>query len=174
MKEVRDDCGLVTERVALGEPLGDLQGHAASCARCAKVIAMPARIAAAHEPTRLDRRGNDPGLGFSARMTIGAQQRLVIRRRRRIAGSAAGAVAAAAVAAFVLTRSPAESDRSVAFEPITNPPVAETPVPVGDAELIQLVNLADTKRAMRREKAPWGRIQKPLAPYVKLVKGVEP
>jgi hypothetical protein len=70
--------------------------------------------------------------------------------------------------------SPSEPERTVAFEPINNSPVAETPVPVGNAELLELVNLADTKRALRNTKAPWGRIQKPLRPYVKLVKGVEP
>jgi hypothetical protein len=38
---------------------------------------------------------------------------------------------------------------------------------------VQLVNLSDTKRAAR-ESARWGRIRKPLRPYIQLVKGVTP
>ena len=160
-------CETVAERIVLGESLGDLAGHVATCSRCKRVVALPSRIAAATERP-------DPGLGFSARMTIGAQNKLVVRRRRRVAAGAAGAVAAAAVAVFALTRSPTttveESKRDVALE---MPKVIEAPVAVQESDLAGLVRLADTKRATRAA-APWGRIRRPLAPYVQLVKGVAP
>ncbi len=161
-------CESVTERIALGEPLGELRDHVTTCARCERVLAMPSRIAAATERP-------DPGLGFAARMTIGAQNKLVIRRRRRIAGTVGGSVAAAALAAFVLTRSPSttEPDRKNIAVENPNPRVDEKPIAANNDELLHLVDLADTKRAARAS-ASWGRIRKPLAPYIQLVKGVAP
>lgn len=165
-------CEQVTERIALGEPLGELRDHVTTCAACQRTIAMPGRIAAAAERP-------DPGLGFAARMTIGAQHKLVVRRRRRVVATAGASVAAAALAAFVLTRSPSSSTT----EPEPNKAAIETkqkqepvvrvdePEVVGDQDIIDLVNLADTKRAARAS-ASWGRIRKPLKPYIQLVKGV--
>lgn len=164
-------CDSVTERVALGEPLGELRGHVESCALCQRTIAMPNNIASATERP-------DPGLGFAARMTIGAQHKLVVRRRRRVVATAGASVAAAAIAVFALTRSsvPTEPENKAALDKLPAPaPVVndEKSEPVGDPELAQLVNLADTKRAARAS-AHWGRIRKPLAPYIQLVKGVTP
>jgi hypothetical protein len=163
-------CESVTERVALGEPLGELRAHVEQCSRCKRTIAMPSRIAAAAERP-------DPGLGFAARMTIGAQNKLVVRRRRRIVGTAGASMAVAALAAFVFTRSPSSTTTTPDRDPAVTPnrPVVEveTPIAVDNDDLVHLVNLADTKRAAR-ESARWGRIRKPLAPYVQLVKGVEP
>jgi hypothetical protein len=163
-------CESVIERVALGEPLRELADHVARCGRCQRLIAMPKQLATVSARP-------DPGLGFSARMTIGAQHRFAVRRKRRIAATAASAVAAAAVTVFFVTRNPAPQDepRPVAVEAPKQEPINhnETPAAVGDADLEDLVRLADTKRA-RRESAPWGRIKKPLAPYIKLVKGVAP
>ncbi len=169
-------CESVTERIALGEPLNELRDHVASCARCERTLAMPTRIAAATERP-------DPGLGFAARMTIGAQHKLVVRRRRRVAATAGVSVAAAALAVFALTRSaPPEPENKAALETNVLPPVAdqgkknennEKPVLAENPELVQLVHLSDTKRASR-ESARWGRIRKPLRPYIQLVKGVTP
>ncbi len=164
MKEVAN-CDLVTERIALGESLGKLSEHVETCAGCQRLVAVPSQFATAAERP-------DPGLGFSARMTIGAQQRLVVRRRRRIAGTAAAAVAACAIGVFAMTRSPSEqADRDVAGE-LPNPK-DEKPIAIGGSDLAGLVRLADTNRA-RRVSAHWTRIQRPLAPYIKLVKGVDP
>jgi len=162
-------CESVTERIALGEPLGELRDHAVTCVRCSRTMAMPGKIAAATA-----RPG--PGLGFAARMTIGAQTKLVVRRRRRIVATAGSSVAAAALAVFVLTRS------STPTEPTKPAPVLEAqpmrviddqPAAASDSDLVHLVRLADTKRAARAS-ASWGRIRRPLAPYVQLVKGVAP
>ena len=64
-------CDLVSERIALGEPLAELDEHVSSCTRCQRLVAMPAQLGAT-------RHSVDPGLGFSARMTVGAQHRLVV------------------------------------------------------------------------------------------------
>lgn len=157
-------CQTVAERVALGEPLDELTEHVAGCASCQRLVAMPAKLGAA-------RHAVDPGLGFAARMTVGAQQRIVVRRRRRIAGSLAAVTAASVLGVFVVTRSPLDSKKT---EPsaVDNPPRSnEQPVALDESELRSLVQLADTQRAVR-VSAPWKKIQKPLAPYKKLVKGV--
>ncbi len=169
-----DPCDLVTERVALGEPLGDLAEHAASCARCRRLAALPAELGVVH-------RELDPGLGFTARMTIGAQQRFAARRRhRRVAVGAAAAVAVAAGAMLFVTRSSSSEQTAVA------PPSHEQPRPAmepehaqpdqpgdTDADLQSLVQLSDTERAMH-SSARWDDITKPLAPYRALVKGITP
>lgn len=176
MKVDTSVCELVTEHVALGEPLGDLAPHIATCASCRRLVAVPRGIAAATARP-------DPGLGFSARMTIGAQHRFAVRRRRRLAAYAATSVAAAAVAVFFVTRTPSAREDVGAIpkkelvlegpQPTVPTKQDDTPTAVGDSDLVELVRLADTKRA-RREGAEWGRIKKPLAPYIKLVKGVAP
>lgn len=149
-------CDLVSERVALGEALGELAEHVAGCARCQRTVQLPARLGHA-------RREIDPGLGFSARMTAGAQHLIGVRRRRRIVAGSSGAVAAAALAVFVMTRTP-EPPPQVAVQPRN-----ETPTQIEPEELGQLVRLADTKRS-RKLSAHWARIQRPLAPYRALVR----
>ena len=162
-------CDYVAERVALGEPLEELALHVAECARCQRLVAMPAKLGKARSAV-------DPGLGFAARMTIGAQQRIVTRRRQRLAASLAGTTALAAAGVFVVTRTP---------EPEPAGPAAYIDVPsiehkdpqpaaaLEQSEAITLVRLADTHRS-RRLSAHWARIQRPLAPYKQLVKGVTP
>jgi hypothetical protein len=166
-------CETVAERVALGEPLSGLTEHVASCVTCKRTVALPSRIAAASAVAN----HSDPGLGFAARMTIGAQHKLVVRRRRRVVTGAVGGVAAAAVAVFALTRSstptPMPPDENKAAIEMPKKLVIESPVAASDSELAGLVRLADTKRATKAS-APWGRIRKPLAPYIQLVKGVAP
>jgi hypothetical protein len=167
-------CDLVAERVALGEPLGDAAEHAATCERCRRLAALPTELGATHREV-------DPGLGFAARMTAGAQQRIVVRRRRRVAGGLAAAVAMTTVGVVVLTREPANDQ--VAERPAPAP----TPAPATeqqkdpwqtdddaaavDEDVRALVRLADTGRA-RTVSASWARISKPLAPYRALLRGV--
>jgi len=162
-------CDSVAELVATGEPLGELAEHAASCPRCQRVVAMPARLATA-------RREIDPGLGFSARMIVGAQHRITARKRRRLAASLAAVTCASAFGVFVVTRTPHHEQL------VNNPSLigtapqhsSEEPLePLGDADLETLVNFADTPRAMNVH-APWRQIEAPLKPYMKLVKGETP
>lgn len=164
-------CDSIAERVALGEPLAELAEHAATCARCQRVIEMPARLGATHHEV-------DPGLGFAARITAGAQQRIAVRRRRRLAAGLAATVAAGMVGVFAITREPpTPAPAPVAVAPVVDDDTArdlEPPaVELEDAELAGLVRLADTKRS-RRLSAHWARIQRPLAPYKQLVKGEAP
>lgn len=175
---MKSRCTAVLERVALGESLAgnqdveNLAPHVAECSQCQKVIAMARMLGAA---SITGRGAVDPGLGFSARMTVAAQQRLGERRRRRIAATLAASVAVASLAVFLVTRTPAQPEEEPAgiVYPIHPTPEDDHPVALDDRDLAGLVRLADTKRA-RRVSAPWGRIQKPLAPYMKLVKGVAP
>lgn len=151
-------CETVAERVALGESLGELSTHVAQCADCQRTVQLPAQLG--HTRTAID-----PGLGFTARMTAGAQQRIALRKRRRIVASSGAAALAAALAVVVMTR-PSEPPPSVAVQP--QPARDRAPVAAEPDEIEQLVRMADTRRA-RRLSAHWSRIQRPLAPYRALV-----
>ena len=164
-------CDLVAERVALGEPLGDAADHAATCPRCRRLAALPTELGAT-------RREIDPGLGFTARMTAGAQHRIVVRKRRRIAAGLAAGVAAASLGVFMVTREPAQTSQEVAFAPPQLPqPAMQQPdtdpwaSDEADEDVRELLQLAsDPERGF---KADWGRIQKPLAPYRVVLQGVD-
>lgn len=153
-------CDAVAERIALGEPIAELDEHVSSCTRCRRVVAMPGQLGAT-------RHSVDVGLGFSARMTVGAQHRLVARRRRRIAAGLAATVAAGMIGVFAITREP---EAELAQQ---QPAVAEQ-LPIEETTLFEagevqfLVEVADTKRSSRLS-AHWARIQRPLLPYKQLV-----
>jgi hypothetical protein len=160
-------CDSVLERVALGDPLGELAEHAATCPQCQRLVAMPKQLGASRHPV-------DPGLGFAARMTVGAQQRIAVRRNQRIAGALAATVAAGVIGVFAMTRSSSgpTPPQPAASDPRPHDP-EDKPVIADQADLASLVRLADTHRS-RHLTAPWVRITKPLAPYKQLVKGVTP
>jgi hypothetical protein len=168
-------CDQVTERIALGEALGELAEHAATCPSCRNLARLPEQLGAMHREV-------DPGLGFSARMTVGAQHRIAVRRRRRLAAGLAATVATGAFGVFAVTRTPdvARSPERVGLtasnavkSPETGPdPKDDSPV-ADDADLTALVQLADVDRNSRLS-AKWAHIKKPLAPYKKLIKGVMP
>ncbi|HEY4183161.1 MAG TPA: hypothetical protein VGM90_40335 [Kofleriaceae bacterium] len=156
-------CNIVAERVALGEPLGEHAEHATTCERCKRVVALTSTLAATHAVDAAQ-----PGPGFSARMTVGAQRRLVVRRRNRVIASVGASALAAAAIAFVITRPPTTTTVSpVATN--TEHKDSET-VHLDDAELRLLVT--DTDRAARAS-TDWHRITKPLHPYRNLVKGIK-
>jgi len=166
-------CDLVAQCVAFGEPLGALAEHVATCERCRRMVAMPRLLAGTHHDI-------DPGIGFAARMTAGAKQLVTVRHRRRVAAGLAGAVIAAAAAVYIVTRSPSEPIASgPPPQPIidTNKPATDTSkheAPTDyDPDVATLVHYANTDRS-RRLSAKWSRIEKPLAPYRKLLEGVTP
>lgn len=159
-------CETVAERIALDEPLGELAAHVTTCARCQRVVAMPGQLGATHSKV-------DPGLGFSARMTVGAQHRLAVRKRRRIAGGLAATVAAGAIGVFVFTRAPEPAPALPATATHVEPKPDPAPDVANDADLKALVDLADVDRSSRLS-ARWGHIKKPLRPYRKLLEGVAP
>jgi len=168
-------CDIVAERIALGEPLGDAADHAASCERCKRLVALPVELGAMH-------REAEPGMGFSARMTAGAQHRIVVRRRRRIAAGLAAAVAASAVGFFALTREPAQAPVAQQNPPSQTQPAGhsnehdpwatDSDAASEDDDVRAIVQLADTDRSMR-VRADWNTIKKPLAPYRALLRGVD-
>jgi len=163
-------CDQITERLALGESLGELAEHAATCSSCQHVIAMSSRLGATHHAV-------DPGLGFSARMTIGAQHRLAVRRRRRLAAGLAATVATGALSVLFVTRTPGVPLPTAAVElphrGSSDAPTQEPPSAAGDDDLATLAQFADVDRASRLS-AQWPRIKKPLAAYKKLLKEVAP
>lgn len=161
----RSICDQVAERVALGESLGELAGHAMTCASCQGLLAVSSQLSAAHHDV-------DPGLGFTARMTVGAQHRLAVRRRRKLAVGFAATVACGAFGVFVVTHTPADPGTPVATghapsraEPDDSPASAD--------ELTSLVQLADVDHN-RQISADWSSVEAPLTPYKKLLKGVTP
>ncbi|MDQ3370483.1 MAG: hypothetical protein M3680_34115 [Myxococcota bacterium] len=166
MKYPDATCNAVTERVALGEALGEYADHVATCASCQQLVTMTGQLGAT-------RRHVDPGLGFSARMTVGAQHRIAVRRRRRVAAGLAATVAAGMVGVFALTREPEPA--AVPQQAMEMPYDPEEPAPetLDDADLAGLIQLSDTKRSSRLS-AHWARIQQPLAPYKKLLEGETP
>jgi hypothetical protein len=160
-----DVCDVVTERIVLGEPLGELEEHARTCERCTRAVALPVELAS-HRA--------DPGAGFSARIAVGARRRLVQRKRRRVATATVATTAAIALGAFAVTRSADETAPIENTAAIEMPRVDPDPATKHDDEDVrELVSLARTDRSIHLS-AHWSRIEKPLAPYRALVKGVTP
>ncbi len=156
-------CETVAERVALGDSLGELAEHVTTCERCKLVMDMPTKLGATRHEV-------DPGLGFAARMTLGAQQRIATRRRRRVAAALGTTVAAGLLGVFFLTRAP--EPKSTETTASTETQVVDPKLePATDAELKALVDLADVERSAHFS-ANWRRIKKPLSPYRKLLQGV--
>jgi hypothetical protein len=172
------NCDRVAERVVLGEELGDLAEHAATCAKCKTLVALPEGLGATS-------RDVDPGMGFSSRMTAGARHRIVVRRRQRYAAGAGVVLAAAASLMFVVMREPEPSSVAYvpvellpqlpAIEPVTHKADPWKPHEPGkvDEDVRALVHLANVDRS-RHISARWGRIEKSLAPYSAVLKGTEP
>lgn len=161
-------CDKVTEAVALGDGLEAHAAHVEGCATCRATIATAARLTGT-------RAAAEPAVGFSARMTVGAQHRFDTRRRRRIVGGIGGAVAAAALGVVVVTRAPANESASqpavMAVDHHTDDAKDPPPDPAADdAALATLVRLSDTEHN-RHLSARWGKIERPLAPYRALLKG---
>ncbi|HET9621144.1 MAG TPA: hypothetical protein VFP84_07250 [Kofleriaceae bacterium] len=165
----RSICDQVAERVALGESLGELAGHAMSCASCQGLMAVSSQLGAVHHDV-------DPGLGFTARMTVGAQHRLGVRRRRKLAVGFAATIACGAFGVFVVTHTPEEASNVARPAMATHGSDQPAAAPdAGDAteDLTSLVRLADVDHS-RNIAADWSAVEAPLAPYKKLLKGVTP
>jgi len=171
------NCELVAQCVAFGEPLGALAEHVTSCSRCQRMVDMPGLLTKTRHEV-------DPGLGFSSRMTVGAQHLMTTRHRRRMMAGLAAAVATVALGAFVVTRETGEDNRQPVAMPVTHVddrPAGKTgdqanPPPVtdnADPDVVTLVHYANTDRN-RRLSAKWSKIEKSLEPYRKLVEGVTP
>ncbi len=157
-------CETVAERVALGDSLGELAGHVTTCERCKLVVDMPGKLGATKHEV-------DPGLGFAARMTIGARHRIATRRRRRVAAALGSTVAAGLLGVFFLTRTPATTTSTETTASTETQVVDPTLEPATEDELKALVDLADVERSARLS-ANWRQIKKPLSPYRKLLQGV--
>ncbi|HEX4422620.1 MAG TPA: hypothetical protein VH165_32115 [Kofleriaceae bacterium] len=172
----RSTCDQVAERIALGEALGELAEHATACAGCQGLVAASAQLGRAHHAV-------DPGLGFTARMTIGAQHRIAVRRRRKLAVGLAATLACGAFGVFVVTHTPDEPPvarptvrlpQPRPHEPDPVPDKVNEPAAASDDDaLAALAQLADVDHNSRLT-ARWSEIDEPLTPYKKLIEGVTP
>jgi len=165
---MKTTCDIVAERIALGEALAEHEEHVQSCEQCKRLVALPVELGVVHSEV-------DPGLGFTARMTAGAQHRIAVRRRRRITGSIALAVVASIGGVFVMTREHPPNDTPA---PAVAQRQHEAPEPTGDEandpDVQTLVQMADVERT-NHISANWKAIEKPLAPYRELLEGkIEP
>jgi len=157
-------CDLVTERIALGEPLGDLDAHIATCPECAKLTALPGLVAASA-------RAAEPGPGFSSRATVGARHRLAVRRRNRLAATALAAASVLAVGGVAMTHR-SEQPQPGAMRMVEDPTPLDTSSPeptVADQDLaVALARISDVDGAIG-PIADWHRIETPLSPYQALL-----
>ncbi|HEX4450730.1 MAG TPA: hypothetical protein VH143_07660 [Kofleriaceae bacterium] len=166
-------CDLVAERIALGEPLAELDAHVTSCDRCKQLATLPSKLGGTGHAA-------DPGIGFSSRVTAGAQHRIIVRRRRRVAAAGALSVAAAALLTVVALHQPSASD-GVAFQmpnmdrykPALSQPHHDQPSEnqrEADPDVRTLVHLANAEHHTK-SYANWGRIEKRLRPYAAVLEG---
>src|SRR5262249_7512856 len=150
------------------EELGELAEHVEGCTGCKNLIAMSSKLGAT-------RHAVDPGLGFTARMTVGAQHRIATRRRQRLAAGLAATVGSGPFGLSLVTRPPEPPKQALEVPtklPSPTPEDQRDPEPpVADPEddLAMLVDLADVERSSR-VSARWHHITRPLAPYRRLVK----
>ena len=147
-------CSLVAGAVASGEPLSDAEReHVKGCPDCAALVALPSALARSTH-------GVEPGVGFSARMQVGARAKIQTRRRRRTAVSVVGALAAAVVIFFGVQRfQRAERAELAAL------PASQQSVPPEESERARAhLELTRFDRAMT-PAGDWRGIEAPLRPY---------
>lgn len=185
-------CDQVAERLALDEPLAELTQHADDCPRCQGLLAAQLMISN-------HRRDETPAHGFAARMTVAANQRLVVRHRRRVVGYAGLSAAAAAMVTFFLVREPAkQTPPPVAASQLKNEQPAERPtedapddpwqsddaaaedpseVLEDDSDALNGPSADEDVQALYRTymlhvmpvQAKWKKIEAPLRPYQRLL-----
>jgi hypothetical protein len=189
-------CDVVAERLALGEPMAELAQHADDCPRCQGLLSVQRAL------TTSSRGDATPAHGFASRMTVAANQRLVVRHRRRVAGYAMLSAAVAAMVTFVIVREPDRASPPIAAttperpdpanpedpadvpDPWRDPNPAETPdeAPGPDEPVEELLEHDDDAYALyilaetagARLSADWERIEdQPMRAYERLLEQVE-
>jgi hypothetical protein len=166
-------CDVVTERLALGEPLADVEAHVATCPACSRLVALPRLVAASAHAA-------EPHAGFAVRTAAGARTKLAVRRRNRILVNTTGALAAAAIAVLALRTPDAPANPSFQIGAYRAPaPLApvndstgstESPDELAAGELTdddlgaELARISDFDRAIAPSPA-WRTAEAPLAPY---------
>lgn len=149
-------CSLVAGAVASGEPLTDAEReHLKDCPDCTALVAMSSALARTA-------RGVEPGVGFSARMQVGARARITSRRRRRVTLTVLGTLAAMVVLFFggqrLQSRERADQQLAAGIQAPTQP--REDSARARKNPL----DLARFDRAMA-PAGDWRRIEQPLRSY---------
>jgi len=167
-------CEEVTERLALGEPLGDAEDHVATCPACSRLIALPRLVAASAHAA-------EPNAGFVIRSTTGARTMLGRRRRNRIVGNVAAAAAVILVGVWAV-QSPVTVDKKQQQHQVGMRDPSQNPTPVGDNsptldtpvtnDLIgnELVNISDLDRVLAPSRQ-WRKVESTLSGYRFVVQG---
>jgi hypothetical protein len=175
-------CDQFAEAVVTGDAVETFAPHVATCERCQQTQRAAAALQQTATAGQLRASAPDPGLGFTARITVGAQHRVVQRRRNRyIMTGAGGLAAAAALTALVISqRTPAAPVAQPAITaPAPTQPAPMEPAPA-DALAIEdrdnlraLVRWQATADAWQQDRLPtaarWRRTIKPVAAYQTIV-----
>lgn len=144
-------CSLVAGAVATGAPLTDAErAHVAGCPDCAALVALPSAIARTA-------RAAEPGVGFAARMQVGARARITARRRRRIAVSVVASMAAAVAIFFGAQRLQRVERADRPLGSYLTRPIS----PEESSRARDLLERARLDRAMR-PAGPWQEIEAPF------------
>jgi hypothetical protein len=158
-------CDLVTERLALGEPLAEEEAHVATCPACSRLVALPRLVAASAHAA-------EPNPGFAIRTTAGARTKLAVRRRNRIITNSLAAIAAVVLGVW-LVRSPSPVKKDIADTGARTLPTPLSPVHSDEKLVInltdeqvgrELVRISDFERAMKPTKH-WRDAATPLSNY---------
>jgi hypothetical protein len=158
-------CDVVIERLALGEPIGDVEDHVATCPACSRLIALPRLVAASAHAA-------EPNPGFAIRTAAGARAKLVTRRRNRIATNAIAAIAAVALGVWAL-RTPIEPTLQMQgmhtapspLEPIHNSDRTPDDLTLTDEEIgAELGRISDFDRVLAPSPR-WDDAEAPLHGY---------
>ncbi len=174
-------CEQFADAVVTGEATNHFTVHVNTCARCQGLARTAAALDAATGTGQLRAANAEPGLGFTARMTVGAQHRVAQRRRHRyMLTGAGGLAAAAAVTALLISQRAAVTPvQPAANVPSLTPLEPTQPAPViapGPAEadedrdnLRALVRWQATADAWQQDQLPtamnWRGTIKPVAAY---------
>jgi len=167
-------CDEVTERLALGEPLGDVEDHVATCPACSRLVGLPRLVAASAHAA-------EPNPGFVIRSTAGARTLLVRRRRNRIIGNGIAAAAVLALAVWAVKSPIGGTTKQQQLlpgmtqlphnpEPMNVPsPTLLTPV-TDDVIGTELKTISNFDRVMAPSRQ-WNKAQTPLSRYRIVVQG---
>lgn len=166
-------CDEVTERLALGEPLGDVEDHVATCPACSRLVGLPRLVAASAHAA-------EPNPGFVIRSTAGARTLMVRRRRNRIIGNGIAAAAVLVLAVWAVRSPIAGGKHKQPSQQVQVPWRNPEPINVPDPTLLTPVtndvigNELETISNFDRVMAPsrqWNAAQAPLSRYRIVVQG---
>ncbi len=178
---MKTTCEQFADAVISDDDTASFTEHVATCERCQGLAQTAAGLGAASGPGQLRAANAEPRMGFSARIAVGAQHRVVQRRRNRFIMTGTGGLAAAAAVTALLI---SQRHAGTPVQPAANVPTLEQPEPtqpdpvvdpapaVADEDrdnLRALVRWQATADAWQQDRLPstlnWRGTIKPVAAY---------